>query len=229
MATDSRYSHPGQTHSGLPKCYSRPVILAKPTHHDRVASPPRNSEPDIREVGNSCSGHVYHSPQHASSPGYISSSGATGTGDRCSVTRLAGEVHVHVSTVSPVQQSHLEAQDQLGGLSNTKSPLVAITTVVSKPTTPVCGPPLILSITPRPTVTRGIYLELQVIPSARAWRLSCSTTKQQDFQTRSLDSPQLLGDPLQIKCMKTSGVALLTGPQGKVLICLIPQNSHFSI
>ena len=78
---------------------------------------------------------------------------------------MAGEVHVHVSTVSPVQQSHLEAQDQLGGLSNTKSPLVAITTVVSTPTTPVCGPPLILSIPPRPTVTRGICLERQVILS----------------------------------------------------------------
>ena len=166
MATDSRYSHLGQTHSGLPKCDSRPVILAKKAHHDRVASPPRNSEPDIRDVGNSCSGHVYHSPQHASSPVYISSSGALSTGSRCSVTRLAGEVHVHVSTVSPVQQSHLEAQDQLGMLSNTKSPLVAITTVVSTPTTPVCGPPLILSIPPRLTVTRGICLERQVIPSA---------------------------------------------------------------
>ena len=40
MATDSRYNHPGQTHSGLPKCDSRLVISAEPDHHhDRVASP----------------------------------------------------------------------------------------------------------------------------------------------------------------------------------------------
>ena len=65
LATDSRYSHQGQTNSGLPKCDSRPVIsAAHPAHHDRVASPPRNSEPDIRDLGNPSSGHVCHSPQH---------------------------------------------------------------------------------------------------------------------------------------------------------------------
>ena len=56
-----------------------------------------------------------------------------------------------------------------------------------------------------------------------AWRLSCSTTKQQDFQKRSLDSPQLLGDPPQIECMTTGGNASLTGPQGKDLIHLVPE------
>ena len=45
MATVSRYSHLGQTHSGLSKCDSRPVISAKPVHHDRVEPPPRSSEP----------------------------------------------------------------------------------------------------------------------------------------------------------------------------------------
>ena len=40
MATDSGYSHPGQTHSRPPKCDSRLVISAEPAHHDRVASPP---------------------------------------------------------------------------------------------------------------------------------------------------------------------------------------------
>ena len=56
-----------------------------------------------------------------------------------------------------------------------------------------------------------------------AWRLSCSTTKQQDFQRRSLSSPQLLGDPLKIECTTTGGYASLTGPQGKYLIHLVPQ------
>ena len=42
---------------------------------------------------------------------YVSSSGASSTGDRFLVTGLAGEVNVHVSIVSPAQQSHSEAQD----------------------------------------------------------------------------------------------------------------------
>ena len=41
-----------------------------------------------------------------------------------------------------------------------------------------------------------------------AWRLLCSTTKQQDFQRRSLGSPQLLGDPPQIECTTTGGYAV---------------------
>ena len=56
-----------------------------------------------------------------------------------------------------------------------------------------------------------------------AWRLSCSTTKQQDFQRRSLSLQQLLGDPPQIECTTTDGYASLTGPQGKDLIHLVPQ------
>ena len=91
---------------------------------------------------------VCHSPQHASSPVYVSSSRASSTGDRCSVTRLAGEVDVHVSTVPPAQPSHSEAQYHPGGRSDTNSPLVAITTVVSTSTMSVCGPSSLLSEPP---------------------------------------------------------------------------------
>ena len=59
-------------------------------------------------MGNSSSGHVCHSPQQASSPVYVSSSGASSAGGRCPVTGLAGEVDVHVSTVFPAQQSYSE-------------------------------------------------------------------------------------------------------------------------
>ena len=89
MVTDSRYSHPGQTYPGLPQY--------------------------IRVVGNSCSGHVCHHPQHASSPVYVTSYGATSTG-------LVGEVDVHFSTVPPAQQSRSEAQDHLGGQGDSHSP-----------------------------------------------------------------------------------------------------------
>ena len=55
-----------------------------------------------------------------------------------------------------------------------------------------------------------------------AWRLLCSTTKQQEFQGRSLSLPQLLhvGDPPQIECTMTGGYASLPGLQGEDLIRL---------
>ena len=90
VATDLGYNSTSQTHSRLPKCYSRLVVSAEPAHHDRVESPPRSRESDIQAVGNSSSGHVCHSSQHASSPVHVSSSGASITGDRCLVTGLTG-------------------------------------------------------------------------------------------------------------------------------------------
>ena len=122
---------------------------------------------DIHTVGNSSSGHVCHSPQYASSQVYVSSSGASSNGNRFPITGVAGEVYVHVSTVSSAQQSHSEAQDHPGGRGDTNRPLVAVTTVVSTFTTSVCGPPTLLSILPRPVVTTGLYLERQVVPPAR--------------------------------------------------------------
>ena len=204
-----------QLHSGLPKCDSRPLVSAEPAHHDRVESPPRSHESDIQTVENSSSGQVCHSPQHASSPVHGSSSGASSTGNRCFVTGLAGEVNLHVSTVSPAQQSHSEAQDHPDGRGDTHRPLVAVTTVVSTPGTIECGSPAtILSVPQRAFVTTGLYLKRQVIPSARM--------EAQDFQGRSLSLQQLLhvGDPPQIECMMTGGYASLPGLQGEDLIRL---------
>ena len=169
MASDSVHNSKSQTHSGLPKCDSRPLVSAEPAHYDRVESPPRSRESDIQTVGNSSSGQVSHSPQHASSPVHGSSSGASSTGDRCFVTGLAGEVvNIHVSTVSPAQQSHSEAQDHPDGRGDTHRPLVAVTTVVSTPAMIECGSPAtILSVPQRPFVTTGLYLKRQVIPSSR--------------------------------------------------------------
>ena len=119
-------------------------------------------------MGNSSSGQVCHSPQHASTPVHGSSSGASSTGNRCFVTGLAGEVNVHVSTVPPAQQSHSEAQEHPDGLGDTHRPLVAVRTVVSTPATIECGSPAtILSVPQRPFVTTGLYLKQQVVPSAR--------------------------------------------------------------
>ena len=98
MAINSRHSYSGQTHSRLSKRdrSSRLPISAEPANNK---APTRTSDPDLQDVGNSNTGHVCHSPQHASSPVYVFNSGASNTGDRCPITRLAGEVDVHVSTV----------------------------------------------------------------------------------------------------------------------------------
>ena len=77
MATNSGHSHSGQTYFRWSKHDSGPPILAEPAHNNRVEFPPRNSGADLRDVGNS--GHVCHSPQHASSPVYISNLGASNT------------------------------------------------------------------------------------------------------------------------------------------------------
>ena len=168
VASDSGHNSKSQTHSGLPKYDSRPLVSAERAHHDTVESPPRSRESDIQTVGNCSNGQVCHSPQHASSPVHGSISGASSTGDRCFVTGLAGEVNVHVSTVSPAQQSHSEAQDHPDGRGDTHRPLVAITSVVSTPATIECGSPAtIFSVLQRPFVTTGLYLKRQVIPSAR--------------------------------------------------------------
>ena len=90
-STNSRHSHKDQTHSRLSDCDSRPSISTESANNNnRVESPPKNSESNLRDMGNSNSGHVCHSPQHASSPVYVSgASGASSSGDRCPV-RLAG-------------------------------------------------------------------------------------------------------------------------------------------
>ena len=137
---------------------------------------------------------------------------------------LAGEVNVHVSSIQSAQQSHSEAPVHPGGRSNSHSPLVAETVVVSIPTLSLCGSPLffpyrrdLLSQQDQKYVSDGKSYHLH------AWRLSCDTIKQQAFQTRSLGSPQPLGGPQPIACTTIGGFASLDGPQGKGLIRLIPQ------
>ena len=128
----------------ISECDSRLPVLVKSANGHRVEPPPRDPELNIWNRGHSNCGHVCHSPQHASSPVYVSNSVASSTGDRCSVTRLVGEVDVHVSTVSLAQQSHSETKDHPGGLGNSNSPLVAITTVVPTSYSSVCRPPHIV-------------------------------------------------------------------------------------
>ena len=135
----------------------------------------------------------------------------TGRGGRCSCFHH-----------SPYLAKSFRTQDHPGGRSDTNSSLVAITTMVSTSTTSLCGPPSLLSVQPGSTVTTGICLGWQVIPSA------CLEALMQHYQTagflrRSLDSWKPLEDPQHTECTTTSGFASLTELQDKELISLIPQ------
>ena len=154
---------------------------------------------------------------------HVSSSGTTNPSGGCSVSGLAWEVNVHVSSIQSAQQSHSEAPVHPGGRSISRSPLVAETVVVSTPTSSLCGSPPVLSLPSRSSVPAGQYVSDGKSYHLHAWRLSCDTIKQQAFQTRSLGSPQPLRGPQPIACTTIGGFASLIGLQGKGLICLIPQ------
>ena len=147
---------------------SRPPISFQPADTDRVESPSRNREPDFRSLGNPSSGHVCNCFKLLPSSVHISDSGATSTGGGCSVSGLAGEVDVHVSSVSPAQQGYSETTVDTGGRGDSDSPLVAETVMVCTPSLSLCGPSTVLSLPPRSSVTTGseIRLRRKVIPSA---------------------------------------------------------------
>ena len=75
---------------------------------------------------------------------------------------------------------------------------------------------------PRELLSQQGYISSGKSYHLHEWRLLCSTTKQHDFQGRSLSLPQLLhvGDPPQIECTMTGGYASLPGLQGEDLIRL---------
>ena len=100
---------------------------------------------------------------------HVSSSGAKSPSGGCSVSRLAGEVNVHVSTLSPAQQGRAEVTVHPCGRNDSRSPLVAVSTVVSTPTTSLCGTPVNSPLPSRSSVPAGpeVHLRRKVIPSAR--------------------------------------------------------------
>ena len=65
----------------IPGCLNIP-ILAKSTIIDRVESPFRDCNPNLRDVGFSNSGHVCHNSQISPSSVHVSNSGASSIGDR---------------------------------------------------------------------------------------------------------------------------------------------------
>ena len=94
--------------SRLSKCDCRLFILAKPAHHDRVASPPGNSEPNIQNVGNSA-GDMFATVHNTHLPQFMS---PVLEPRALAIDALLQDWQgrsIYVSTVSPAQQSHSEA------------------------------------------------------------------------------------------------------------------------
>ena len=164
-----RHSSPGETHSRLPERDSRPPISSESANTDRVVPTPRDRETHLQGLGDTRSRHVCDTVELPPSSVQVTSSGAKSHSGGCSVSRLAGEVNVHVSTLSPAQQGRAEVTVYPCGRGDSRSPLVALSTVVSTPTTSLCGTPVNSPIPSRSSVPAGpeVHLRRKVIPSAR--------------------------------------------------------------
>ena len=163
---------------------SRP-ISSEPANTDRVVPAPRDRESYLQGLGDTRSRHVCDIVELPPSSVHVSSSGAKSPSGGCSVSRLAGEVNVHVSPIPTAQQGHAETTVHSGGGGDPCSPLVAVSVVVSTSTTVrLCVEhPLVLpyrrdllSQQDQKYISDGKSYHLHV------WRLSCDTTKQQAFR-----------------------------------------------
>ena len=166
----TRHNSPGETHSRLPERDSRPPISSESANTDRVVPTPRDRETHLQVLGDTRSRHVCDTVELPPSSVHVSSSGVKSPNGGCSVSRLAGEVNVHVSTFSPAQQGRAEITVQSSGRGDPRSPLVAVSTVVPTPTTSsLCGTLVDSPIPSRSSVPAGpeVHLRWKVIPSAR--------------------------------------------------------------
>ena len=164
----TRHNSPGKTHSRLHERDSRPPISSESANTDRVVPTPRDRETHLQVLGDTRSRHVCDTVELPPSSVHVSSSGAKSPSGGCSVSRLAGEVNVHVSTFSPAQQGRAEITVHSSGRGDPRGPLVAVSTVVPTPTTSLCGTPVVSPIPSRSSVPAGpeVHLRWKVIPSA---------------------------------------------------------------
>ena len=165
----TRHNSPGKTHSRLPERDSRPPISSESANTDRVVPTPRDHQTHLQVLGDTRSRHVCDTVELPPSSVHVSSPGATSPSGGCSVSRLAGEVNVHVSTFSPAQQGRAEITVHSIGRVDPRSPLVTVSTVVPTPTTSLCGTPVVSPIPSRSSVSAGpeVHLRRKVVPSAR--------------------------------------------------------------
>ena len=169
LVRGSEHNSPGKAYSRLSERDSRSPISSESAHTDRVVPPSRDRETYLQALRDTRSRHVCNSVELPPSSVHVSNSRATSTSGGCSVSGLAGEVNVHVSSFPPAQQSHSEALIHSGGRGSSHSPLVAESVVVSTPTTSLCGTPPGLSLPSGSSVPAGseVCLGRKVVPSAR--------------------------------------------------------------
>ena len=153
----------------IPGCLNVIAISSESANTDRVVPTPRDRETHLQVLGDTRSRHVCDTVELPPSSVHVSSSRAKSPSGGCSVSRLAGEVSVHVSTFSPAQQGRAEITVHSSGRGDPRSPLVAVLTVVPTLTTSLCGTPADSPIPSRSSVPAGpeVHLRWKVIPSAR--------------------------------------------------------------
>ena len=169
LVRGSEHNSPGKAYSRLSERDSRPPISSESANIDRVVPPPRDRETYLQALGDSRGRHVCNSVELPPSFVHVSNSGAISSSGGCSVSGLAGEVNVHVSSIPTAQQSHSEATIHQGGRGSSHSPLVAESVMVSTPTSSLCGTPPGLSLPSGSSVPPGseVCLGRKVVPSAR--------------------------------------------------------------
>ena len=130
---------------------------------------PRDSGTYLQGLGHTRSRHVCDTVELPPSSVHVSNSLAKGPSGGCSVSGRAGEANVHVSPIPPAQQSHAETSVHSGGRGNSRSPLVAVSVVVSTSATSLCGTPSSSPLPSGSSVPAGseVHLRRKVIPSAR--------------------------------------------------------------
>ena len=154
----------------IPGCLNViPPISSEPTNSDRVVPTPRDHETHFQGLGDTRSRHVRNSVKLPLSSVHVSNSRAKSPSGGCSVSRLAGEVNVHVSSFPPAQQSRSETSIHSGGRGSFHSPLVAESIVVSTPTMSLCGTPPSSSLPSGSSVPTAseMCFRRKVVPSAR--------------------------------------------------------------
>ena len=222
LVRGSEHNSPSKAYPRLSERDSRPPITSEPANSHRVVPTSRDREAYLQGLGDTRSRHVCDSVKLPPSSVHVSNPGAKSPSGGCSVSRLAGEVNVHVSPIPPAQQSHLETSIHSGGRGSSHSPLVAEPIVVSTPTTSLCGTPPSSSLPSGSSVPAGpeICLRWKVVPSAR---MEAVMRHYKAAGLSDLGSQQLLEGPQPIACTTIGGFASILGPQGKGLIRLIPQ------
>ena len=99
LVRGSDHNSPSEAYSRLSERDSRPPISSDSANIDRVVPLPRDHETYLQALGDTRSRHVCNSVELPPFSVHVSNSGATSPTGGCSVSGLAGDVNVHVSSI----------------------------------------------------------------------------------------------------------------------------------